>query len=225
MKNVLVVGSTGMVGRLVLEKCLQHPEVNKVTAIVRKTTGKSHPKLVEVVHEDFSSFSNQGEHFKQQDICFYCVGVYAGKVSKEMYRTITVDYLREFAETVRLYNQQTTFCYLSAGGADIQQKSKMRFAREKGAAEKFLIQLNFEQTYLFRPAYIFPTIPRKEPGLIYLLSKWFYKPIISKLGPDYSVTSQHLADVMVDAGFRGMEKIILENRDIVTYQSPENALQ
>ncbi len=214
MKNIIIIGSTGMIGNLILDKCLKRDEVEKVTVITRRSSGIEHPKLVEVIHDNFLDYSTIIECFKNQDVCFFCIGVYTGTVSKEAFREITVDYTSVFAETLRLYNDRTTFCFLSGQGADLKGKSKLMFARDKGAAESLLIKLNFDQTYLFRPGYIYPSTLRKEPNLSYRLVRMLYKPILSKLGPNMSITSEKLAEVMVDVGLQGGGKVIYENKDI-----------
>ncbi|MCG8337178.1 MAG: NAD(P)H-binding protein [Proteobacteria bacterium] len=219
MKNVIIAGGTGMVGGLVLEECLNDSGVAKVTSIVRKPTGIRHNKLEEVIHEDFLDFSPIADRFKNQDICFYCVGVYTGTVPKDTFREITVDYTRAFAETLRLHNDQTTFCFLSGQGADLKQQSRIMFARDKGAAENLIIQLNFDQTYLFRPGYIYPVTLRKEPNLGYKLMRMLYKPILSKLYPNIGVPSLQLAQVMVNVALNGADKVIFENRDIKEYSN------
>ncbi len=208
-----------MVGGLVLEECLRREDVAKVTTITRNKTGFQHAKLEEVIHENFLDYSSISGHFKNQDVCLFCIGVYTGAVSKETFREITVDYTRAFAETLRLHNEGMSFCFLSGQGADLKEKSRIMFARDKGAAENHLIQLNFHQTYLFRPGYIYPTIPRKEPNLSYRIMKSLYKPVLSKLYPNIGVTSQHLAQVMVDIGLCGGNKVIYENEDIRAYDS------
>ena len=40
----------------------------------------------------------------------------------------------------------------------------MAFARYKGEAEKALLAAGFSSAYIFRPAYIYPVEPRKEPN-------------------------------------------------------------
>ena len=43
--KVLVFGATGMVGQGVLRECLLAPDVDGVTSVVRRSTGKTDPKL------------------------------------------------------------------------------------------------------------------------------------------------------------------------------------
>jgi N-acetyl-gamma-glutamylphosphate reductase len=50
-QNLVIVGASGMVGGYALRYALDHPAVERVTAIGRKTLGISHPKLMDVLHE------------------------------------------------------------------------------------------------------------------------------------------------------------------------------
>jgi len=213
MKNVIIIGSSGMIGSLVLEKCLASHEVRKVTSIVRKPSGFSHPKLNEIVHSNFMDHSTISYQFQQQDIAFYCVGVYTGAVPKDEFRKITVNYTEAFAKTLREQSSRTSFCFLSGQGADLQEKGTMQFARDKGAAENLLIRLKFDQFYSFRPGYIYPTESRKEPNLSYQIMRTLYKPV-SLLYPNIGLSSDELATAMVQVGLHGTGKMILENKDI-----------
>ncbi|CAN5193102.1 hypothetical protein BH09BAC5_BH09BAC5_06390 [soil metagenome] len=89
----------------------------------------------------------------------------------------------------------------------------MQFARDKGAAEKYLISLNFDRLHIFRPGYIYPVNPRKEPNFSYKIMRVLYKPL-HFLYPNIGISSENLAKVMINAGFNKTEKIIFENRDI-----------
>ena len=55
--KVIITGSTGMVGEGVLHECLMHPEVKNVLVINRRESNVKHQKLKEIIHKDFSDFS------------------------------------------------------------------------------------------------------------------------------------------------------------------------
>lgn len=217
MKSVVIIGASGMIGNLVLKNCLSNPEISTVTSIVRRKSTIKHPKLVEIIHNDFLDFSLIENQLKNQDICFYCLGVYTGKVPRDEFATITIDYTKAFATALRNVNENTTFCFLSGQGADSTEKSKIMFAKDKGIAENFLFKLNFYRTYSFRPGYIYPVTERKEPNFSYKVMRFLYQPILSKIYPNIGVTSEKLANVMVTIGLIGYEKPILENNDIRSY--------
>ena len=213
MKNVLIMGASGMVGGECLKYCLDCQDVEKVTAIVRRPTGVMHPKLTEVLHKDFYDFSAVDKYLKNQDVCLYCIGIYTGKVSQDEFYKITVEMTEVFGHAFKKQSPEASFCFLSSEGAN--EKSLILFARAKGKAENVLQKINFGRLHIFRPGYIYPVVPRVEPNFAYLLAQWLYKPLISKMGNRLSVTSVQLAKAMVRVGISGGEKIFLGNREIV----------
>jgi uncharacterized protein YbjT (DUF2867 family) len=213
MKNVIITGSSGMIGKLILQKCLKRNDVAKVTSITRRKSGINNPKLVEVLYNDFSNYSGISEHFQNQDVCFFCIGIYSGQVSREKFRTITVDYTRAFAETLKANSPEATFCFLSGAGADQSGKSRMMFAVDKGMAENLLLRLGFKHLYIFRPGYIYPVIPRKEPNVSYKIMRFLY-PIMKVVYPNGVITSEELSNTIVDIGMNGGSLTIYENKDI-----------
>ncbi len=214
MKNVIITGTNGMIGKLILEYCLQREDVNKVTSITRKKTGITHPKLFEVMHENYLDFSSIKESLQNQDICFFCIGVYTGQVPRDEFRKITVDVTAAFAKELKEQSPGTGFCFLSGQGADNSEKSKIMFALDKGIAENILMGLHFKHLAIFRPAYIYPVTPRVEPNALYRIFRVLYKPFLSKIYPNIGLTSEQLARAMVHIGFEGGDLVIYENRDI-----------
>lgn len=212
MKNIIITGTNGMIGNLILQICLKRDDVAKVTSITRKPLSMYHPKLVEVIHDDFLDFSRVEGYLKDQDVCFFCIGVYTGKVPTESFKKITVAYTEIFANALRKNNEATSFCFLSGQGADISETSRVLFAREKGIAENILVKLKFKSTHIFRPGYIYPDVKRVEPNLMYQLMRLLYKPV-KFIYPNIGVTSQKLATAMVEVGMNG-GKVIFENKDI-----------
>jgi len=92
----------------------------------------------------------------------------------------------------------------------------MAFARYKGEAEKALLASGFPCVYIFRPAYIYPVQPRKEPNLSYRLLRAIY-PAFSVLFPNQVIRADDLARAMVDIVVRVRQEprsVVLENRDI-----------
>lgn len=205
-----------MVGGLVLRQALERPEVTQVTTIGRRPTGVTSSKLTEVVHEDFTDLGGVSNALESCDAALFCLGVYTGNVPDEMFRTITVDYTVTFAQTLRQQSPQAAFCLLSGQGADPTERSRMAFARYKGAAEKALLDLGFPRLHLFRPGYIYPVEPRPEPNLGYRILRPLY-PLLRHLYPNLGIASDDLARAMLHAALYGTgahASPFLENRDI-----------
>jgi uncharacterized protein YbjT (DUF2867 family) len=214
MKNILLTGTNGMIGKLVLEHCLLRDDVQTITSITRKSIGISHPKLKEVLHNDFLDYTAIEDAFTNQDICFFCLGVYTGAVPRDEFRKITVDFTRVFAEYLKKNSPDAAFCFLSGQGADSSEKSRVMFALDKGIAENILIKLQFRQLSVFRPAYIYPVAPRIEPNILYKVFRVLYKPFLSKFYPNIGLSSEELVRAMIKIGFEGGTQVIYENREI-----------
>ncbi len=214
-KNIIIAGASGMIGRIILELCLQSEHISKVTSITRKPSGNQHNKLQEVIHSDFMNYEKIAHHFENQDIIFFCVGVYTGAVPRDEFRKITVDFPVNLAKAIHQKSPNSTFLLLSGQGADRTEKSQMMFALDKGIAENQLDKIGFKKFHSFRPAYIYPVEPRNEPNFSYKLMRMLYKPLMKPLGKKYSITSVELARAMFEVGIFGSELAILENADIL----------
>jgi len=215
-KRLVIVGSTGMVGGYALRYALDHPAVGAATAIGRKPTGLAHPKLKEVLHQDFSDCSALAGALSGQDAAIFCLGAYTGSVPDAELRRITVDYAVEFARVLSGSSPNAAFAFLSGGGADPTGRSRLAFARYKGEAEKALSAAGFPHVYIFRPAYIYPVQPRREPNFSYRLLRAIY-PAFRVLFPNQVIPADDLARTMVDVAVRGTGEgrtLVLENRDI-----------
>jgi uncharacterized protein YbjT (DUF2867 family) len=213
--RLVIVGASGMVGGYALRYALDNPAVGSVTAIGRKKLGIAHPKLKEVLHQNFGDCSALAEVLSGQDAVIFCLGAYTGAVSDSDLRKITVDYTVEFARVLRGSNPAAAFSFLSGNGADPTGKSRMAFARYKGEAEKALLAAGFPRVYIFRPAYIYPVEPRKEPNFSYRLLRSVY-PVFRVLFPNQVIRADDLARAMVSVVLVSDTKpsVIFENKDI-----------
>ena len=216
-KRLVIVGATGMVGGYALHYALENPAVAIVTAIARRKLSISHPKLKEVLHQDFADCSALAETLSGQDAAVFCLGTYTGAVSDAELRTITVGYTIEFARVLRNSSPDAAFSFLSGNGADPTGRSRLAFARYKGEAEKALLAAGFPSVYIFRPAYIYPVEPRKEPNFNYRLLRKMY-PVFRVLFPNQVIRADDLARAMVYAAVHGIgsehHAVVFENRDI-----------
>jgi uncharacterized protein YbjT (DUF2867 family) len=205
-----------MVGGYALRYALDHTAIGSVTSIGRRELGISHPKLKQVMHQDFADCSALAEALSRQDAAIFCLGTYTGTVPEAELRTITVDYTTEFARVLRGSSPDAAFSFLSGNGADPTGRSRIPFARYKGQAEMALLAAGFPSVYIFRPAYIYPLEPRKEPNFGYHLLRGIY-PAFRVLFPNQVIRADDLARAMVDVAVRTTGQrggLIFENRDI-----------
>jgi uncharacterized protein YbjT (DUF2867 family) len=213
-KRLVLVGATGMVGGYALRYALEDAAVGSLTAIVRRKLGISHPKLQEVLHRDFADCSALSPALSGQDAVIFCLGAYTGAVSDTELRRITVDYTIEFARVLQGSSPNAAFSFLSGSGADPTGRSRVAFARYKGEAENALLAAGSPSVYVFRPAYIYPVEPRKEPNFTYRLLRAIY-PAFQLLFPNHVVRADDLARAMVDVVVQGTDRAkVFENREI-----------
>ncbi len=215
-KRVVIVGATGMVGGYALRYALEDTAVGSVTSIGRRKLGILHPKLKEVLHPDFADCSALADALSGQDAAVFCLGAYTGSVPDGELRAITVGYTVEFARVFRSSSPDAAFSFLSGNGADPTGGSRIPFARYKGEAENALLAAGFPHVYIFRPAYIYPVEPRKEPNFSYRLLRAIY-PAFRVLFPNQVIRADDLARAMVDLAVRRTDEsggLVFENRDI-----------
>jgi len=215
-KRLVIVGATGMAGGYALRYALDHPGIGRVTAIGRRMLSLSHPQLTQVQHPDFADCSALAETLSGQDAAIFCLGTYTGAVSDAELRKTTVDYTVEFARVLHGSSPGATFSFLSGSGADPTGRSLIAFARYKGQAENALRAMAFPRVYIFRPAYIYPVEPRREPNFSYRLLRAIY-PVFRVLFPNQVIPADDLARAMVDVALRETQETagpVFENRDI-----------
>jgi len=155
--KVVIFGATGMVGRGALLECLDDPRVESVLVVTRHSVGVSHPKLREIIHQDFFDFGGLQPEFTGLDACFFCLGVSSVGMSERNYHRLTFELTLAAATTLaNAADGRLTFCYVSGEGTDSTEGGRTMWARIKGKTENAILQLPFRAAYMFRPGYIQP---------------------------------------------------------------------
>jgi uncharacterized protein YbjT (DUF2867 family) len=215
--RVLIFGGTGMVGSGVLMEALEREEVTSVVTVGRRSTGRSHPKLEEIVHDDFFDYAPVRDRLGGFDACFFCLGVSASGMTEEEYHRLTYDLTLAAAETLAELNPQMIFCYVSGSGADSSESGRWMWARVRGKIENKLLDMSFKAAHVFRPAFIQPMKGVRSRtrlyALMYGLLGPFY-PVLRRIFPRYVTDSVTVGRAMIRVAGQGHSKAILENWDI-----------
>jgi uncharacterized protein YbjT (DUF2867 family) len=211
--RVIITGVTGMVGEGVLHECLLSPDVEKVLVVSRRPSGFIHPKLSEIILPDFFNLNSIESSLRGYNACFFCLGVSAVGMKKELYMKMTYDLTMGFARVLARQNGDMSFCYVSGARTDSTEKGKFHWARVKGKTENDLQKLGFKNTYLFRPAMLKPTKGAKNVLPAYKWFKWLI-PIFETFSPSYVTSLAQLGQAMIHVVTRGFSKNILEVEDI-----------
>ena len=212
--KAIITGSTGMVGEGVLHECLQHPDVESVLVINRKSCGLEHPKLKEIIHEDFSDFSELETDLTGYDAAYLCMGITSFGLNEEKYSRITYTMTLALAEPLARLNPGMTLCYVSGAGTDSTEKGRNMWTRVKGRTENALLKLPVKQAFMFRAALIQPTKGLRNTYTAYKMINPIM-PLMRKLLPRYICSLQEIGLAMINATSHGYKQKIIEVEDIV----------
>ena len=212
--RAIITGTTGMVGEGVLHICLKNPEVESVLVVNRRSCGVVHPKLKEIIHQDFFNFSGIEAELTGYNACYFCLGISSVGVKQDEYYKMTYTLTMHVAETLSRLNSNLTFCYVSGAGTDSTEKGRSAWARVKGKTENYLMKLPFKTAYAFRPGFIKPIKGLKFAHPFYKYILWLF-PVGRAVFPNGFCTLEEVGLAMIHAVTVGYSKRVLEGKDII----------
>jgi uncharacterized protein YbjT (DUF2867 family) len=211
--KAIVFGATGMVGEGVLHVALNHPDVESVLVVGRKSCGVSHPKLLEIIHGDFFNYTPVETQLAGCNACYFCLGVSSIGMTEKDYTRITHDLTMAAARALSRLNPDMTFCYVSGMGTDGTEKGRSMWARVKGRTENDLQKLPFRGVYLFRPGFIKPIRGLRNAFTFARVLGAAY-PLWKALLPKYVCRLEDLGLAMLNVTQKGHQSRVLECIDI-----------
>jgi uncharacterized protein YbjT (DUF2867 family) len=172
-RTALVLGATGLVGTIVVEKLLLSDKYNKIRVLTRKPLAIQHLNLETIIFD----FDNTDSNLVQADDVFCCLGTTIKKAgSKESFYKVDFTYPLQIAN-MAFANGAKRFAIVTAMGAD--SKSMVYYNRVKGEIEEALRNVGYESLLIFRPSLLLGNRPEKRMGEQFgeTLAR-FFKPII-----------------------------------------------
>lgn len=215
--NAIIFGATGMIGSGVLLECIEDDRMESVLVIGRSSCNIHHPKLREVLHQDFFNYDPIKGELSGYDTCFFCLGVSSAGKSEADYTRLTYDLTLAAAEALASVNEAMTFCYVSGAGTDSTEKGRIMWARVKGRTENALLRLPFKNAYMFRPAFIQPMKGVRSKTMLYQALYAVLGPISPVLKvwfPNYMTTSEAQGRAMIEVALKGYKNRIISCREI-----------
>jgi uncharacterized protein YbjT (DUF2867 family) len=159
MKTALIAGSTGLIGKQLLQLLLESDRYKKVIAITRQDL-PAHPKLVQI-KTDFDSIGEKSTGLKADDV-FCCLGTTMAKAgSKEKFYQVDFYYPLLLAKISHAEGAKQ-FLLGSALGAD--KKSSIYYNQVKGEIEEAVRNVEFETLHIFRPSLLLGPREEKRAG-------------------------------------------------------------
>ena len=214
--KVILFGATGMVGQGVLRECLLDRGIEAVLAIGRSSTGRTDPKLRELIRKDLFDTEVPDADLRGYDACFFCLGVSSAGMSEADYSRVTYDLTLAAANAMASANPRMTFCYFSGVGTDSSEQGRVMWARVKGRTENALLRL-FKSAYMFRPGYIQPLrgVRSSTPlyqGLYTVVAPLY--PLLRRVIPKQLTTTVAVGRALIQVAAVGYAKHIIDVEDI-----------
>jgi len=190
-----IVGATGLVGQILLEKLLLEPSIEKVTAIVRRPLTRTDPKL-EVLAVDFEGLE-AALRGRTASVGFCCLGTTIKKAgSQDAFRRVDHDYPLAFGRACAAAGAHKVLV-VTAVGADAE--SSVFYNRVKGEVERDLQALALPELHFFRPSLILGERADRRPAEA--LAMALFKPLgalmVGPLARYRAVPAEAIAQAML----------------------------
>lgn len=169
MRVALIAGSTGLIGKHLLQRLLESGQYDVVKAIVRHDPGIQHEKL-KLLFLDFDHLGNYEEELTADDV-FCCLGTTMAKArSKPAFYKVDYTYPVELAKQTQMLGAKK-FLIVSALGAN--KSSSFYYNQVKGQVEETITSIPFEAIHIFRPSLLLGNRSEERRGED--AAKLFYK--------------------------------------------------
>jgi len=190
--RLIVLGSTGLVGRHLLDLALANPDVSQIVAPVRRAIPAREKLFAPVVDFDCLPDAN----WWQADAILCALGTTMRKAgSRKAFRRIDHDYPLRVAELGKQHGVNV-FVLNSALGANVQ--SLFFYNRVKGETERDLAALDFGSLTFVRPGLIGGLRAERRP--VERMLQILLGAIGPVLPPQYRINpAQKIAQAMLDA--------------------------
>jgi uncharacterized protein YbjT (DUF2867 family) len=148
--NVLILGSSGLVGKNALEQALAHPYITRIVAPTRKPLA-ANSKLTNPLAEQLDSLLPAVADWGI-DAVICALGTTSKKAgSKEAFRHVDYELPLAFAKQSHQAGAET-MALISAIGASVN--SSFDYAKTKGEVERDVAAVGFRSLTIFRPSII-----------------------------------------------------------------------
>tara|TARA_B100000212_G_scaffold259459_1_gene199422 strand:+ start:250 stop:903 length:654 start_codon:yes stop_codon:yes gene_type:complete len=212
VKTALIFGSSGLVGKSLLNQIINNSNYSKVKIFVRSSLEISDQK-VEIINTDFKDLEKI-KNLIIGDDCFFCIGTTKkNSPDKNEYRRVELDLPKKIAQ-ISKSNDIKSFIYVSSGFAD--PKNSGDYLKFKGLVEEEIKSLNFEKIGILRPSFLLGNRKENRVGekigifIFKLLSPIFVGPI-KKMKP---IHSEKVAKAMIKIANENIQKTIFESNEI-----------
>jgi uncharacterized protein YbjT (DUF2867 family) len=217
VKTALLFGSSGLVGRQILNRLTNDVNYSKIKIFVRSEPEIQSNKL-EIIKTDFNDLENFKDYIKGDD-CFFCIGTTKqNSPNKNEYQKVELEIPKKIAQIARA-NSVNSFIFVSSIYAN--PNSSGDYVKFKGLVEEELKKLNFSNLGILRPSFLMGDRKENRVGeKIGILTFRLLSPLlIGPLKKMKPINSEKVAKAMIKIANENLEKIIFESNEIVELTS------
>ena len=172
MKTALLFGSTGLVGKALVNNLVSKGQA--VRALVRTQENTTNP-LLEYLKIDFDNFQLPEEKWIDVKDLYICLGTTIKKAgSKEAFQKVDINYCLEVAKEAQKFGVSNVSLITSLGS---DEKSSNFYLKSKGIIENYISELDFDSIAIHRPGLLIGARP--ELRLAELLGQKIYPFLIN----------------------------------------------
>lgn len=168
MKTAIILGATGLTGRILLNLLLENRDYSKIKLFSRGPIGIINPKLEEYLGDVVKLESFKDQFFADEIFC--CIGTTKAKTpNKKLYRKIDFG-IPTKAAAIAKEKEIPTLIVISALGAN--SKSIVFYNRLKGEMEDVVMAAKIPKTHILQPSLISGKREERRFG------EWIFKQLM-----------------------------------------------
>jgi uncharacterized protein YbjT (DUF2867 family) len=162
-KSALIIGASGLVGKLLLEAILQKDYYTSITLVLRRSIDLKYDKRVKIITiSDFDALDQYEEDLFSEDV-FCCLGSTMKKAgSKSAFEKSDLIYPLKVATINQKNPNFKNYLIVTSQGANAQ--SPIYYNQVKGRCEQALLALDLLGLKVFRPSLLLGNRVEKRGG-------------------------------------------------------------
>lgn len=212
-KTAVVFGATGLVGNDLINALLVNNSFSRIYAVARKPLRTSHPKLEQVILENFSGLMDLREKLKA-DVFFCCIGTTIKKAgSQESFTRVDLDIPVKIAALAQSLSIPS-LVVISSLGAD--PDSSNFYLRTKGKMENDVRQIYKGNLKFVRPSLLMGKRSEFRFGerIAVGFMRSFGWMFAGRLRKYKGINSGDVAEAMIKISDSSPEKLVYESDEL-----------
>jgi len=215
-KTALVWGATGETGKELTKTLLKLKIYSRLVFVGRRKIEYEDElyKDVEQIVVNFDKIEEYADSFKGFDVCYCCFGTITGKAGPDYFYKVDHNYVINTSKLIAAGGCKE-FHFVSAVWAN--KNHFHLYPRVKGQVEEELMEMKFENLYIYRPAQLL--CDRVESRLGEYLRILFFTPLFYFYPTWLCVPTKTLAEAMINRTIASVSEtvprvVVLENWEL-----------